>query len=105
MTAVQTPREVLADLWRGAGGDPGALDDVTLTGDEPQLPSSFRIAAAALIMLGCAVALSWSRYGRQVVSLGALAYAPFYALWKLPVYLKFLTGRQVEWVRSKRDKP
>jgi len=65
----------------------------------------FRIAAAALIMLGCAVALSWSRYGRQVVSLGALAYAPFYALWKLPVYLKFLTGRQVEWVRSKRDKP
>ncbi len=62
MTAVQTPREVLADLWRGAGGDPGALDDVTLTGDEPQLPSSFRIAAAAqstIAAAGLAAAQIW----------------------------------------------
>src|SRR5215212_5027213 len=44
---MQTPREILADLWTSAGGDPGALETVTLTGDEPQLPSSFRVAAAA----------------------------------------------------------
>jgi crotonobetainyl-CoA:carnitine CoA-transferase CaiB-like acyl-CoA transferase len=44
---MQTPREILADLWTSAGGDPGALEAVTLTGDEPQLPSSFRVAAAA----------------------------------------------------------
>ena len=41
---MQTPREILADLWTSAGGDPSALDAVTLTGDEPQLPSSFRVA-------------------------------------------------------------
>ena len=44
---MQTPREILAGLWTSAGGDPGALEAVTLTGEEPQLPSSFRVAAAA----------------------------------------------------------
>ena len=44
---MQTPREILADLWTLAGGEPAALDAVTLTGEEPQLPSSFRLAAAA----------------------------------------------------------
>jgi crotonobetainyl-CoA:carnitine CoA-transferase CaiB-like acyl-CoA transferase len=44
---MQTPREILADLWTLAGGEPAALDAVTLTGEEPQLPSSFCVAAAA----------------------------------------------------------
>ena len=44
---MQTPREILAGLWTSVGGDPGALEAVTLTGEEPQLPSSFRVAAAA----------------------------------------------------------
>ena len=29
---MQTPREILADLWTLAAGDPSALDAVTLTG-------------------------------------------------------------------------
>ena len=44
---MQSPREILADIWTLAGGEPSALDRVTLSGEEPQLPSSFRIAAAA----------------------------------------------------------
>jgi crotonobetainyl-CoA:carnitine CoA-transferase CaiB-like acyl-CoA transferase len=44
---MQTPREILADLWQLTGGEPSALDAVTLTGTEPILPSSFRVAAAA----------------------------------------------------------
>jgi crotonobetainyl-CoA:carnitine CoA-transferase CaiB-like acyl-CoA transferase len=44
---MQTPREILSDLWRLAGGEPSALDAVTLTGAEPILPSSFRVGAAA----------------------------------------------------------
>ena len=44
---MQSPREILADIWTSAGGDPSALDAVTLSGEEPQLPSSFRVAAAA----------------------------------------------------------
>jgi crotonobetainyl-CoA:carnitine CoA-transferase CaiB-like acyl-CoA transferase len=44
---MQTPREILADLWALAGGPSAALEAVTLTGEEPQVPSSFRVAAGA----------------------------------------------------------
>ncbi len=59
---MQTPREILADLWTLAGGDPAALNAVTLTGAEPQLPSSFRVAAAAqasIAAAGLAAAHIW----------------------------------------------
>jgi hypothetical protein len=44
---MQSPREILSDIWTSAGGEASALGALTLTGDEPQLPSSFRVAAAA----------------------------------------------------------
>jgi crotonobetainyl-CoA:carnitine CoA-transferase CaiB-like acyl-CoA transferase len=44
---MHTPHEILTHLWQLAGGEPSALSAVTLTGEEPQLPSSFRVAAAA----------------------------------------------------------
>jgi crotonobetainyl-CoA:carnitine CoA-transferase CaiB-like acyl-CoA transferase len=59
---MQSPKEILADLWISAGGDPAALDAVTLTGEEPQLPSSFRVAAAAqtsIAATGLAAAQIW----------------------------------------------
>jgi len=59
---MQTPRDILAELWTSAGGEASALDAVTLTGDEPQLPSSFRIAAAAqagVAAAGMAAAQLW----------------------------------------------
>ncbi|MBR1283796.1 CoA transferase [Bradyrhizobium sp. AUGA SZCCT0177] len=40
-------REILGDIWTSAGGEASALDTIKLTGEEPQLPSSFRVAAAA----------------------------------------------------------
>src|SRR5260370_2907378 len=58
----EIPREILADLGTLAGGDLSALDAVTLTGEEPQLPSSFRIAAAAqasIAAAGLAAAQIW----------------------------------------------
>jgi cellulose synthase/poly-beta-1,6-N-acetylglucosamine synthase-like glycosyltransferase len=61
------------------------------------------LSATSLLMLGLSVLLAWVRYGRQVISLASLAYAPFYALWKIPLYLKFLVSRQAEWIRSRRD--
>jgi hypothetical protein len=42
-----TPPEILAALWRQAGLSTAALPAVTLTGEEPALPSSFRVGAAA----------------------------------------------------------
>jgi crotonobetainyl-CoA:carnitine CoA-transferase CaiB-like acyl-CoA transferase len=59
---MQSPKQILSDLWSLAGGDQAALDAVTLTGEEPQLPSSFRVAAAAqasIAAAGLAAAEIW----------------------------------------------
>jgi cellulose synthase/poly-beta-1,6-N-acetylglucosamine synthase-like glycosyltransferase len=61
------------------------------------------VSTAALVLLGLAVSLSWSRYGRGVVSRGELLWAGAYALRKFPLYVRFLLARQSDWVRSKRD--
>jgi crotonobetainyl-CoA:carnitine CoA-transferase CaiB-like acyl-CoA transferase len=59
---MQSPSEILADLWTSVGGEHSALDAVALTGEEPQLPSSFRVAAAAqasIAAAGLAAAQIW----------------------------------------------
>lgn len=61
------------------------------------------IASVTALLLLTAVLLAWAGFGRRVISLADLACAPLYAALKIPLYLKFLFGRQVEWVRSKRD--
>jgi crotonobetainyl-CoA:carnitine CoA-transferase CaiB-like acyl-CoA transferase len=64
-----TPREILTDLWRLAGGESSALSAVTLTGEELQLPSSFRVAAAAqtsIAAAGLAAACIWETRSRQM---------------------------------------
>lgn len=62
-----------------------------------------RLASSSLAFLTLSILLAWSRFGRHVISLASLAYAPFYALWKIPVYLTFMTKRQGQWIRSRRD--
>lgn len=54
-------------------------------------------------LLCVAIFLAWWKYARQIISFSQLCYVPIYMLAKLPIYLKFLVRRQVEWVRSKRD--
>ena len=59
---MQSVRDILADLWKQGGGDAPALDTVALTGSEPLLPSSFRVAAAAqasVAAAGLAAAHIW----------------------------------------------
>jgi crotonobetainyl-CoA:carnitine CoA-transferase CaiB-like acyl-CoA transferase len=41
------PKNVLAGLWRAAGQDEAALDNIELSGAEPVLPSSFAVGTAA----------------------------------------------------------
>jgi crotonobetainyl-CoA:carnitine CoA-transferase CaiB-like acyl-CoA transferase len=65
---MQSPKEILSDIWMSAGGDPAALGAVTLTGEEPQLPSSFRVAAAAqasVAATGLAAAQIWQQRSGQ----------------------------------------
>lgn len=65
---MQSPRDLLADLWTSVGADAAALERVTLTGDEPQLPSSFRVDAAAQVAIaasGLAAAEIWAMRSGQ----------------------------------------
>lgn len=61
------------------------------------------LATIALAMSAAAVLLAWHRYGQGVISLCDMARSPFYALRKVPLYLKFMSKRQNEWVRTRRD--
>jgi crotonobetainyl-CoA:carnitine CoA-transferase CaiB-like acyl-CoA transferase len=65
---MQSPREILRDIWTSTGGEAAALDALALTGDEPQLPSSFRVAAAAQVSVaatGLAAAEIWKMRSGQ----------------------------------------
>ena len=42
----------LEDLWKIAGGEPAALERVTLTGADPILPTDFKIGTAASAVIG-----------------------------------------------------
>lgn len=61
------------------------------------------MASILLGVLVLSIILSWIYFGRNIISLKQLCYAPIYALTKIPLYIKFFLNRQVEWVRSKRD--
>jgi crotonobetainyl-CoA:carnitine CoA-transferase CaiB-like acyl-CoA transferase len=59
---MQSPADILKGIWTSAGGDAAALARVRLTGDEPQIPSSFRVAVAGqttIAAAGLAAAEIW----------------------------------------------
>lgn len=56
------------------------------------------LIAASLVV----VFVAWQRFGRETMTAAALLRLPLYVLWKIPVYLKFLTGPQSEWTRTRR---
>ena len=94
-------------LWVGAGSAALliffcglAFRSQSRTTASATLRAGFVILAA---LFGLSVFLSWARFGRRIISLGSLALAAMYALWKIPLYARFLVARQVNWVRSKRD--
>jgi crotonobetainyl-CoA:carnitine CoA-transferase CaiB-like acyl-CoA transferase len=63
-----TPSEALRQVWTVAGGDPAALERVTITGSDPMLPTDFRIGTAAagvIAATGLAASEMWRlRTGR-----------------------------------------
>src|SRR5690349_16532804 len=40
---MQSPADILKGIWTSVGGDPVALERVRLTGEEPKIPSPFRV--------------------------------------------------------------
>jgi hypothetical protein len=55
-----------------------------------------------LAALTGSVLLAWWHFGRDLVSLGEILRAPWYAIAKMPVYVRFFFERQSEWVRTRR---
>lgn len=55
--------------------------------------------------LGLAIAVisAWANFAQADLALKTLLSVPMYVLWKIPVYLKFVTEPQVEWVRTRRQ--
>lgn len=50
----------------------------------------------------CSVLLAWVRGGYRWICARSILAVPLYVLWKLPVYLRFITGRRAKWVRTDR---
>ena len=66
---MQSPADILKGIWTSAGGDQAALERVRLTGEEPQIPSSFRVAVAGqttVAAAGLAAAEIWRLRSGQV---------------------------------------
>lgn len=61
------------------------------------------IVIIACILFSLSVLQAWWGFAWQVLSLKDLLGIPFYIIRKIPMYLRFWTRRQKEWVRTDRD--
>lgn len=60
---------------------------------------------AILTMALALVVAAWLRGGRAFLSGAALLRAPFYVMWKIPIYLGFLRRPEASWTRTPRQDP
>ena len=60
-------------------------------------------SGAGLAALGGAVLLARQVFAADLIGLAELLSAPWYLLAKLPLYLRFVWARQLDWVRTRRD--
>lgn len=60
------------------------------------------LLGVGLLATLCVTAIAWLHGGRRWLTGSALMRAPLYVLWKLPIYLRFLRGRETEWRRTPR---
>src|SRR5262245_30317293 len=81
--SASTPKHVLSDIWRAAGHPEAALGAVDLTGNEPVLPSSFRVGTAAQATIAAAALAAselWRLRRDRIPQRTVLAHR-----WKAPV--------------------
>jgi cellulose synthase/poly-beta-1,6-N-acetylglucosamine synthase-like glycosyltransferase len=80
-----------------------AACSVTLALLQPAFQPAALAGLSLLLLLSAGVLLAWFRHGRDLLSARDLAGTPLYALRKIPLYVRFLIARQVNWIRAKRD--
>lgn len=61
------------------------------------------VSAAAPGLFAAAIAIAWYGWGRKTLSPASMLSIPIYVLWKIPIYMRFLTKRQKIWIKTKRD--
>lgn len=61
------------------------------------------IAGGAGCFLMMAILAAWNKFGRNDLPLMELLAIPFYILFKIPLYFRFLVQPQNTWVRTERD--
>src|SRR3546814_11044167 len=59
-----TPHDALRQIWTDAGCDASALERIAFDGDDPVLPSTYRVGTAALASIG-ATALAATEIWRE----------------------------------------
>ncbi len=64
-----------------------------------------KISATALAGLLMAIFIARHRFAAEILAAGDLLRVPVYVLGKVRLYLEFITRRQKQWVRTKRDCP
>lgn len=91
------PLSLLVMIWVAGMGITAAWGVVTAV----WLPAG--LAAIAGSFLAIAILSAWVKFGYKDLPLGQLLSIPFYILWKIPLYFKFLVKPQTTWVRTERD--
>ncbi|WP_326520747.1 glycosyltransferase family 2 protein [Leptothoe spongobia] len=92
------PLSLLVMLWVSATV---VITAMTLLLATTWLPAITLYGAGLSLLV--AIGLAWSGFARQDISLGKLLSIPFYILWKIPLYFKFLKGPEAQWIRTDRE--
>lgn len=66
-------------------------------------PVVVTVSLTGFALLALAVLAGWWKAGRRWIGFGELMSVPWYIVRKLPLYLGFLTRRQMSWIRTRRD--
>jgi hypothetical protein len=64
---------------------------------------SLLIGIAAIFPILLSVWMAWWKFGRDILPIQTWAEIPRYFLWKLPIYVRFLTQPQTRWLKTERD--
>lgn len=60
------------------------------------------IFASGFLTLSLSIIIGWWFFGRHLLSLIEVVKAPFYSLWKLPIYISFFIKKRSTWKRTDR---
>lgn len=91
------PLSLLVMLWLGTFAMAVAFFLAT------KLPGPLLVSALSGILLLIAIMLAWLTFGQKVLSGRTLLCIPLYVAGKLSLYRRFVTNRQKDWVRTRRD--